>query len=186
MSRDLRSGTGVGRPVRQEIWLLRPPAFTPRLLYRSRPGLDRPPALAAVAPDASAVLFWPLIDRANSANLDGLPLRLTSLATESPLQLARAMLARQDFLSWCGSRLVIAAGPDRMATLHKSLLLASPPAWRPQVLAPARRLSWITPACSPDGRLVATAAGPNRHDTPFGREARSIWLVSLQAGRAHG
>jgi len=72
-----------------------------------------------------------------------------------------------------------AAGFDRMATLHKSLIVAAPPRWRTRTLARAGPLSWISPACSPDGRTVAAAAGPNREDVPFGREARSIWLVRL-------
>jgi hypothetical protein len=59
VSRDLRSGTGVGRPQRQEIWLLRPPTMRPRLLYRVPRGRDTPPQLAAVSTGGRAVFFWP-------------------------------------------------------------------------------------------------------------------------------
>ncbi|HET7127591.1 MAG TPA: hypothetical protein VFJ93_00775 [Gaiellaceae bacterium] len=182
VSRDLRSGSGVGQPHRQEIWLLRVPALRPQLLYRGPQGRDAPPRLAAVARGGGAVFFWPFVDHANSANLDGLPLELVTpargLATTTR-QIVPWMLARTDFLSWCGSQLVAAAGFDRIATLHKSLIVAAAPKWSKRTLEPAGPRSWITPSCSPDGRLVAAAAGPNRDDTPFGREARSIVVVSL-------
>ena len=177
--RELRSGRALGPPRREEIWLLRPPRMRPRLLYSVPHGLDMPPYLAAVSPDGRAVFFWPFVDHAISANLDGLPLEVVTGSAPSPRRIVPAMLAIRGYLSWCGHGLVAAAGFDRMATLHKSLIVAAPPRWRTRTLARAGPLSWISPACSPDGRTVAAAAGPNREDVPFGREARSIWLVRL-------
>jgi hypothetical protein len=184
VARDRRRGAGIGRPLRQEIWLLRPPSLAPRLLYRVPVGRDTPPRLAAVATGQRAVFFWPLVDHANSANLDGLPLELVTGSAPEARQIVPAMLARPDFLSWCGSRLVAAAGFDRIATVHKSLVILTPPKWQKVILKPAGPLSWITPSCSPDGRRVAAAAGPNREDVPFGREARAIQIVSLNGGAA--
>jgi dipeptidyl aminopeptidase/acylaminoacyl peptidase len=89
------------------------------------------------------------------------------------------MLLWDDFLSWCGSRLVVAAGAGRYATSNKALLVASAPGWRGRPLSRDRLRSWISPACSPDGRLVAASAGPNDVEPRFGLEARSIWLLAV-------
>lgn len=88
------------------------------------------------------------------------------------------MLAYDDFLSWCGGRLVFAEGSDRYTTRGKRLLVASPPAWQAGDLSRDATLSWVSPACSPDGRLVAASAGRNYVEPRFGRESRSIWLLS--------
>jgi WD40-like Beta Propeller Repeat len=182
VARDLRFGSGVGRPQRQEIWLLRPPTLRPRLLYRVPSGRDTPPRLAAVSKRGGAVFFWPSVDHANSANLDGLPLELVTAPGRKPTEIVHWMLARPDFFSWCGSRLIAVAGFDRMATVHKSLVSLAPPLWQKRILEPAGPLSWITPSCAPNGRKVAAAAGPNREDIPFGREARAIRIVSIGGG----
>lgn len=179
VSRDLRADR---RPLREEVWLLRPPAWRPRLVRRLPAAADTPPTLAAVAPDAHAILYWPFVDHANSANLDGLPLVLVPVTGGAERRITPSMLATTEYLAWCGRRLVVASGSDRMATLHKSLLVAAPPAWRPRLLAPAGARSWISPSCSANGRVVAAAAGPNREDVPFGREARSIWLLPVTRG----
>lgn len=185
VARDLRTGSGpraVGKPKRQEIWLLRPPAMRPQRIYTGRAGQDLPPALAAVSPDGEAVAFWPLLDHANSANLDGRPLELVISSNAAPRPLTKATLVARDFVSWCGEGLVAVAGFDRMTTVNKSLVIAAPPGWRPRTLVAAAGRSWVSPACSPDGRTLAVAAGPNREDVPFGREGRSIWLVPVDGG----
>jgi hypothetical protein len=87
------------------------------------------------------------------------------------------MLRYSDFMAWCGTRLVVAAGFDRYATRGKRLVAAAPPAWRPRPLVGGRRTSWISPACSSDGVTVAAAAGRNFEEPRFGQEHRSIWRL---------
>jgi hypothetical protein len=185
VSRDLRSGGGprsVGKPKREEIWLLRAPAYRARLVYRLAPGRDTPPDLAAVSPDASEIAFWTLVDHANSANLDGRPLELLPTTGGQPRGITAATLVTSRFVTWCGHSLVAVSGADRITTFGKSIVVASPPRWRVGTVAAAGSLSWVSPACSPDRRRLAVAAGPGRRELRFGLEARSIWLVPLAGG----
>ncbi len=42
-----------------------------------------------------------------------------------------------------------------------------------------RTRAWVSPACSPDRRLVAAAAGRDSHDASLIHARRAIWLLSL-------
>jgi hypothetical protein len=87
------------------------------------------------------------------------------------------MLPAPDFLSWCGHRLVVAAGGDRYATDAKQLLLITPRRRAGNLTHDG--LSWVSPSCAPSGRVVAASAGRSWIEPRFGLERRSIWLLSL-------
>jgi dipeptidyl aminopeptidase/acylaminoacyl peptidase len=87
------------------------------------------------------------------------------------------MLPTPDFLSWCGNRLVVAAGGDRYATDAKQLRLITP-RWRTTNLTHDAS-SWVSPACSPNGRVVAASRGRSWVEPRFGLERRSIWLLRV-------
>ncbi len=167
----------------QEIWMLLGPNYTPNQVFALRRGVA-PPRLATISPDGGYVFFW--LDPWNSASLaaDGLPLQVKGTASGVLAPRLAPTLLYDDFLSWCGGRLVIAAGGDRYATRGKRLIAASPPGpaygqlWRTHDLAHDKRLSWVSPACAPDGRRVAASAGRNWIERRSGQEARSIWLLS--------
>lgn len=162
------------KPYRQSIWL-----WTGRLrrVAGDFPGIQTP-FLAPASPDGRRLLWW--LDPQNSSSIaaDGLVLEAVSAAGGRAARLP-GTLAYPDFLAWCGSQLVAAAGYDRVSTSGKSLVALSPPRFTPRGLSRDRSRSWISPACSPDGRLVAAAAGPRSSGTPFGHERRSIWLLDL-------
>lgn len=168
----------------QEIWLLAGPTYTPRLVFGVRKGVA-PPRLATVSPDGGYVFFW--LDPLNSASLaaDGLPLHVKRTASGAVGPRLAPTLLYDDFSSWCDRRLVIAAGGDRYATYRKRLIVVSwagpgyGQLWRTRDLSRDARLSWISPACTPDGRQIAASAGRNWIETRFGKEARSIWLLSV-------
>jgi dipeptidyl aminopeptidase/acylaminoacyl peptidase len=135
--------------------------------------------LAAVSPGEPWLLWWPFYDSAVSANADGVPLMAKRIAGGAgPLRLAPRMLATTGFMTWCGSRLVFAAGFDRYTTNGKRLLAAGAPLWRSRELSRDRTRSWVSPACSPDGRRLAVSAGRNWVESRFGLERRSIWILS--------
>jgi dipeptidyl aminopeptidase/acylaminoacyl peptidase len=127
--------------------------------------------------DGRWLLFWSETLCSSSIAADGLPLEAVPAIGGKPLQVIRRMLRYDDFLSWCGARLVAAAGSSRETQLGSALVETQPPAWQARILQNARRLSWVSPACAPSGRLVAAAAGPNTQDAQFGVEHRSIWLL---------
>lgn len=77
----------------------------------------------------------------------------------------------------------LAAGGGRGTRADKRIVAAKPPLWQTRSLSRDRRRSWVSPAYSPDGRSVATAARPGGFEPHFGRERRSLWLLSLD-GRA--
>ena len=132
---------------------------------------------AGWSPDGRWLLFWSPTQCSNSIAADGLPLQAVPATGGKPVQVVRHMLLFSDFLSWCGTRLIAAAGPDRETQLGSVLVETQPPGWRDHTLQDARKLSWVSPACAPSGRLLAAAAGPNTQDAGFGVQHRSIWLL---------
>ena len=166
-----------GSNVRQEIWSFRGPRLAPRLVFALRRGLG-PPELATLSPDGRWVLFWLRAGNSNSLATDGLPLQATPVVGARAKRLGLTLLYR-DFFAWCGERLVFAAGGDRYTTRGKRLVAVSPPAWRPRELSRDGGLSWVSPACSSDGRFVAAGAGRNYVEPRFGRESRSLWLLAV-------
>jgi Tol biopolymer transport system component len=132
---------------------------------------------AGWSPDGRWLLFWSESQCSSSIAADGLPLEAVPATGGRPIPAVRHMLRYADFLSWCGARLIAAAGPTRETQLGSTLVETHPPAWRDRILQNARTLSWVSPACAPSGRLVAAAAGPNTTDAQFGVEHRSIWLL---------
>ncbi len=132
---------------------------------------------AGWSPDGRWLLFWSEDQCSASLAADGLPLQTVPVTGGRPVQVVGHMLAYDDFLSWCGERLIAAAGPSREANLGSALVQTGPPAWREHFIRAAGKLSWVSPACTPSGRMLASAAGPNNASGLFGLEHRSIWLL---------
>ncbi len=172
----------------QEIWTLAGPRYTPQQVFHVRRGLA-PPRLATVSPDGGFVFFWLMPQNSPSLAADGLQLEVKSIASGALGAGLSGTLLYGDFLTWCGRRLAIAAGGDRYATHGKRLIVASwaGPAygqlWRSRDLSRNTRLSWVSPACEPDGRRIAASAGRNWFEPHFRQEARSIWLLSVDGSR---
>ncbi len=113
---------------------------------------------------------------------DGWPLEAVPAAGGPPVRVVPHMLLYDDYLAWCGSDLIAAAGPDRQSNMGSKLLAVAPPLWRARTLQPARGLSWVSPSCGPGGRQLAAAAGPNTDNAEFGVEHRSVWLLRAGSG----
>lgn len=88
-----------------------------------------------------------------------------------------------DFLTWCGDKLVLSGGVERVPSEGNQILLSGPPRWRFHNLSADFSRSWIWPSCSPSGRLVAATATPKRAEIPPGRGARSVWVLSIDGTR---
>jgi len=114
------------KPYRHWIWLLHLATGSSQLVAGSFPD-TKMPTLVGFSPDGAWILWQSLYDRAISANLDGVPLLAERVAGGAgPLRVVRFLL-RPDYLTWCGPRPVIAAGPDRYATHSKRLVVVAPP-----------------------------------------------------------
>lgn len=98
----------------------------------------------------------------------------------------QAMLPVPGFFLRCGAKIVV-AGSDRDTETNKRIVVGT---FRPGYLDyRIRNLSrdptraWVSPACSPDARSIAVAAGPDHAGSAAIRPARSIWLLSLDGRR---
>jgi Tol biopolymer transport system component len=140
-----------------------------------RPG--EPVVVAGFSPDGRWLLFWPDEQCSGSIAADGMPLEALPVTGGKPVMAVKHMLLYPDFLSWCGRRLIAAAGPSRETQLDSKLVATGPPTWRQRTIELASKLSWVSPACAPSGKLLAAAAGANLEDAGFGIEHRSIWLL---------
>ncbi len=161
----------------KDVWAVDLASGRARLVYRTPRGQVAPPELAGWSPDGRWILFWSDIQNSASLAADGLPLKAVR-ASGGPVRLVLDSLVASDFLTWCGPRLVAAAGGDRVTTVGKSIVSTAPPAWRATPLSRDRTRSWVSPSCARDGAKIAAAAGPAGDLRRFGEERRGIWLLS--------
>lgn len=126
------------------------------------------------------LLYWAQSMCSASLSADGWPLDAVpaSGTGHAPVTAVAHMLLFGDFLTWCGGRLIAASTPSRETQLRSRLVVTGPPAWRQRTIDSGARLSWVSPACAPSGRLLAAAAGRDSPDSEFGRAHRSIWLLT--------
>jgi hypothetical protein len=161
--------------------------FRGRTVYRVHEDRSRIPGgspgpieLFGLMPDRQWILF--AIDPQGSASLaaDGLTLQAVSVHG-GPAHVVSAGLLGEDYRTWCGGRLVLTAGGDRIAAHHKWLVVTGPPAWRTRTLLriPGRAFGSLT--CDHGAVVVETTRdlGPNMNIHPHW----SLWRVQLD-GRA--
>jgi hypothetical protein len=149
-----------GVPRHQEVWTWRAGKLT-KVAGPLR-GVQRP-VVAGVTADGRA-LWWSDLEDSASIAADGLPLyaNATQIAVSLPWP---------DYVATCGRRVAVAAGTDRYATHGKRILLDG----RDVARDPSR--SWVSPACSADGRVLVAAASANVVPRRIGLERRAIWQL---------
>ena len=156
-----------------------------RAVYRvaEHDGTPGPILLAGWSPDSRWLLF--AIDPMSSASImaDGLQLSAVQISTGRVVAVAD-MLFYRDYLSWCGSTLVLTAGDDRTATVSKRLVVASAPGWKPRALWADPKRAFGSVACAPDGESVVVLSQPASHDASFFHTRWQLWRVSLGGSRA--
>jgi hypothetical protein len=144
-----------------------------------------PVVFAGFSPAGGWLLFWR--DEMCSASLaaDGMALEAVRATGGPPVRAVGHMLLYRDFMTWCGRRLIAAAGSSRETQLGSRLAMTAPPAWRPHTIDPAHTRSWVSPSCAPSGRRLAAAAGPDNAPVAFGHQHRSIWLLGAGGTPIH-
>lgn len=155
-----------------------------RVVHRvaERFGVPGPLVLVGWSPDARWILFS--IDPQGSASIaaDGLQLRALNVASGRVAPVA-FMLLNYDYLSWCGSTLVLTAGGDRIATDNKQLMTAQAPDWKLRPLWVDKKRSFGSVACAPDGQSVAVLSQAESTNADFFATRWHLWRVSLDGSR---
>jgi hypothetical protein len=85
-----------------------------------------------------------------------------------------------DYRAWCGARLVLTAGGDRLAGHHKWLAVTGPPAWRTRVLVRDPRRASGSLACA--GGSVVVQSAPDTGVETNVQPRWSLWRVALADG----
>jgi hypothetical protein len=139
-------------------------------------GSPGPIELVGVSPDARWILY--AIDPMGSASLaaDGLTLEAVSVATGRSRTVASGLLYA-DYRAWCGNRLVMTAGGDRIAIHDKRLIVTRPPTWRARPLGSASSRAFGSLVCDGDAVIVQSqkAGGINDDEQAFW----SLWRVGF-------
>jgi hypothetical protein len=143
-------------------------------------GVPGPVELFGMSPDRKWVLY--AIDPQGSASLaaDGLTLRAVRVTGGRSYTVASGLL-NGDYRAWCGGRLVMTAGGDRIATHNKWLIVTGPPEWRARVLVKDPHTAFGSLACEGDGVVVQSSPAGGVNDNV--RAHWSIWRVGLDGTR---
>jgi hypothetical protein len=143
-------------------------------------GLPGPIELEGVSPDEKWVLY--AIDPQGSESLaaDGLTLRAVSIATGRTHVVAAGLLY-DDYRAWCGGRLVMTAGGDRISTHNKWLIATGPPDWTARVLVKDAHVAFGSLACDSGGVVVQSAPASGVNDIVHAHW--SIWRVRFDGSR---
>jgi hypothetical protein len=148
-----------------------------RVIYRHR-WREGPIELFGTSPGGAWVLF--AIDPQGSASLaaDGLRLEAVSTRTGRVRHVADGLLYA-DYRGWCGGKLVLTAGGDRIAAHNKRLVVTQPPDWRLHAVIRAPRRAFGAVACW--GNDVVVQAAPASATTMNPRW--ELWVVGVDTGR---
>ena len=153
--------------------------YSVRESYRRAPaGFPGPIVLLNWSGDSDWLFF--AIDPMGSQSIaaDGLRVRALS-ARDGRTRALATMLAYPDYFTWCAGRLVFIAGGNRLATINKHLLSASPPDWRAKPLVRLPRRAWGSVVCSADGKSVVVQSQPESNDYDFFHTKWSLWQVGF-------
>jgi hypothetical protein len=162
------SSTRSGKRGTQTIRYRGKAVYTVHERYDRMPGgTPGPVMLEGMSPDRRWALF--AIDPMSSESLaaDGLRLEAVPVAGGRPRTVASGLLS-DDYRTWCGGKLVMTAGGDRLAGHHKWLIATGPPTWRARVLVHDPRRTWGALACAGNSVVVQSArdVGPNDNSQP--------------------
>lgn len=133
--------------------------------YKDAPaGNPGPILLEGISPDEKWILY--AIDPLGSSSLaaDGLTLRAVNIATRKTVVVGFG-LQYTNYRAWCGNRLVMTAGGDRIAVHAKRLVVTGPPDWKPRRLVEDAAMSFGAVVC--DGNSVIVQEQENSTDANF-------------------
>jgi hypothetical protein len=154
----------------------------PRWSPNARNGSPGPIMLLGWSGDSRWIFY--AIDPMGSQSIiaDGVFVRAVSLDGTS--RAVAPALANDDYRAWCGGRLILTAGLDRIAAHNKRLVVAAPPTWTTRALVSAAGRAWGSLACAPDGRSVVAQSAPDAGTDMSSVLAHwSLWRVGLDGSQ---
>jgi dipeptidyl aminopeptidase/acylaminoacyl peptidase len=172
------NGRSLAVDVGDRVQVLEVAGGVAATVYRVTPGTNAPPEVAGWTPDGRWVLFW-----SRFPGKAGIPLNAAPAAGGNWVNVFDPVLPYDDFLTWCGTQLVLSGGAEHVPSEGNQILVSGPPHWRFHDLSADFSRSFIWPACSPDGRWIVATAMPSGPQTPPGRGVRSLWLLSIDGKR---
>jgi hypothetical protein len=177
------SSTRSGKRGTETIRYYGRPVYTVQERYDRMPGgTPGPIMLEGMSPDRRWVLF--AIDPMSSASLaaDGLTLKVVPVAGGRPRTVASGLLS-DDYRAWCGGKLVMTAGGDRIASHHKWLIVTGPPTWRARILVREPKRAFGSLACAGASVVVQSARDTGVNETFPMNPRWSLARVRLADGR---
>jgi hypothetical protein len=176
---------GVSSPEVRSTLSVRTSGGSQAILFKGKavvmlPRKPGPIELKGVSPDGKWILY--AIDPMGSASLaaDGLTLKAVSVTGGRSYTVASGLLY-DDYRTWCGGKLVLTAGGDRISTHDKRLIAAGPPTWSAHVVARDSHVAFGSLACDGNGVVVQSAPASGVNDNVHARW--SIWRVGLDGSR---
>jgi hypothetical protein len=153
------------------------------LIVHERYGKDTPEGVPGpivrigLSPDRRWALY--AIDPMGSASIaaDGLPVRAIRVTGGRSYPVASGLWA-DDYRAWCGGRLVVTAGLDRIATHNKRLIVTGPPGWKPHRVVSRPRMSFGSLVCDGSNGIVVQGQ-PSNTDANFFHTHWSLYRVGL-------
>ena len=140
--------------------------------------LPGPLGVFGLTPDRGWILYAVYPYGSNSYAADGLTLRAIRVTGGRSHVVASGLLA-DDYRAWCGDRLVMTAGTNRIATEHKWLIVTGPPEWKARRLVRAPTRAFGSMACSPDGKSVVVQSQTASSNASFFATRWALWRVGL-------
>ena len=142
-------------------------------------GSPGPIELEGVSPDGKWILY--AIDPMGSASLAADGLRVMAVAATGGRSYTVAFgLVYDSYRTWCGSRLVMTAGGDRIANHDKRLIVSGPPSWQARFLVREPKRAFGSVACAPDGRSVVVQEEPaGGVDESSTKSHWQLWRITL-------
>ncbi|HEY4413205.1 MAG TPA: hypothetical protein VGN06_09430 [Gaiellaceae bacterium] len=114
----------------------------------------------------------------NSYAADGLMTRAIR-ATGGRSYVVSSGIGDTDYRAWCGGRLVVTAGTNRIATEHKWLVVTGPPDWKAKRLVAAPGRAFGSMVCSPDGKSIVVQSQPSSTNAYFFATHWALWRIGL-------
>jgi hypothetical protein len=141
-------------------------------------GSPGPIGLLGWSRDSRWIFFY--IDPMGSASIlaDGAVVRVVRVSG-GPVRVLGTMLPYPGYSTWCGGRLVLTMGGDRITERNKRLVATGPPDWRLTPLTHDPGRSWSATACAPDGKSLIAESQPSAAPNDNVKPSWSLWRIRL-------
>lgn len=175
--------TGNAKPGSQTILFKGKVVLTIHERHSPNGMLPGPLFVDGLTPDKKWIFYAIDPYGSNSYAADGLTTRAIRV-TGGRSYVVSSGIGGTDYRAWCGGRLVITAGTNRIATEHKWLIVTGPPTWKAKRLVDAPGRAFGSLACSPDGKSVVVQSQPSSTNAYFFATRWALWRVGLDGSMA--